>query len=105
MEIIIYIIAYIIGVLIYALSIYLAIKILNLKTSFIGALIIAVIVATLGMIPKIGIFLSFIAMWILVAKFMFVDFFPTGLMMAFIASVLNFAISHVVIAALLKVFS
>ena len=94
-----YVIGFVVSVLIYAASLFGAIKILQLRPAFGGALVIAVVTAVLELIPGVGWMLALIAMVILIVRFMEIDLM-VGLGMVFLAWVLRTVLVFAIVGVL-----
>ena len=96
-----YVVAFIVGVLVYAGSLYVGFKVLGLKPNFGGAVVMALVCGTVALVPKIGDILGMAAFAFMVMFVMGEDLFPTGVALALVAGVVRF---FAVLIVLLAVF-
>jgi uncharacterized membrane protein YiaA len=92
--------AFTVGVLIYAVCLWGGVKILGLKPSFWGAIVMAGIANLFTLIPTVGGMLSLAALAIMIQYHMEVDLVPTGIALIVVAGILRFGIVLALVMAL-----
>jgi len=87
--IIVYVIAFILGTLLSATCLWIAMKLTGLQGTFVAIATICAICAVLGLIPFVGWLLSIVVMFVLICKWTTAEFWPDAILMVLVANVVS----------------
>ena len=85
----------------FAVCLWISMKITSVFGSFFGMFTIAAITSSLQLIPKIGIFIAPIGMYYLICKWTDAKFWPDAVLMVIVSNVIAFFLGAIILDAIL----
>lgn len=96
MEIIAYVLGFVITSLFVGTALWLALKVTKVEGTFWGMLIIAAVTTLIGFIPSIGWILSLVALYFMLHRWTTAEYWPAAPILVATAAVMEFVVAFVI---------